>query len=187
MCSRHLWFYNPALNVIQVSRREHLDALDRFDLSLGRIVGFCTDIVVPSYILDATGFGAYNFHPGPPDYPGWAPAIFAVRDGVRRYGATAHVMAPKVDDGEIVGTNMFNVPAGITLSALECMAYVALLQLFLHFAPRLAATDDPLPTIPAKWSVRRCTRRAAAAILDMPADRPEARASGSLSVRPGRY
>ena len=174
LLSEHLRFYNPTLRMISVSKREHLDALRFCDLSPSRIVGFCTDIVVPSRVLDAIGVGAYNFHPGPPDYPGWGPATFAIRDGVRRYGATAHVMAPKVDDGEIVGTNMFDVPAGITLPALECMAYAALLQLFVHFAPHLATNDNPLPSIQAKWGARRCTRRAAAAIRDMSASLPAA-------------
>lgn len=151
--------HNPDLRIIPVRTRADLDGLDPQTLAASRIIGFCTDVVVPARLLAAVGFGAYNFHPGPPAYPGWSPASFAVYQGARRYGVTAHVMAPRIDAGDIVGTNMFDVPAGTDQAGLEQLSYTAAVELFGHFAPHLATSALPLPAIRADWGVRRYTRK----------------------------
>ena len=151
--------HNPNLGIVPVRRRADLEWLDPQVLATSRIIGFCTDVIVPARLLGAVGFGAYNFHPGPPDYPGWSPASFAVYQGARRYGVTCHVMAPRIDSGDIVGTNMFDVPAGTDQSALEQRAYAAAVELFGHFAPHLATSTRPLPAIRTGWGARRYTRQ----------------------------
>jgi methionyl-tRNA formyltransferase len=42
------------------------------------------------------GFGAFNFHPGPPSYPGWVPSHFALYERSTEFGATVHVMVEQV-------------------------------------------------------------------------------------------
>ena len=68
-----------------------------------RLIAFVTPVIVPAQILAALGFGAYNFHPGPPHYPGWVPSHFAIYDKAENFGATAHAMIERVDAGPIVG------------------------------------------------------------------------------------
>jgi len=68
-------------------------------LGRARLIGFVTPVVVPARILEGLGFGAYNFHPGPPQYPGWVPSHFAIYDRAPYFGVTAHVMTERVDAG----------------------------------------------------------------------------------------
>jgi methionyl-tRNA formyltransferase len=131
------------------------------------LVGFVTPVVVPKRILDALGFGAYNFHPGPPHYPGWMPAHFATYDRAAEFGATAHVMIERVDAGPIVGVDYFPVPPQAGVLKLEQMAYVQIVQLFWNFAPILAKQTEPIRELPVRWSGRRGTRRMRAALCDI--------------------
>src|ERR1700743_1186237 len=94
--------HNPQLTIYPVTTPEHLAALDATILRRARLIAFSSPVIVPPAVLSALGYGAYNFHPGPPDYPGWAPAHFALYEGASEFGATAHAMAARVDSGPIV-------------------------------------------------------------------------------------
>ena len=72
--------HNPGLTVMVVETREDLTALSLDQLRRARLVAFVTPVIVPKHVLDRLGYGAFNFHPGPPSYPGWAPAHFALYD-----------------------------------------------------------------------------------------------------------
>ncbi len=84
--------HNPALSFRCAVTAEDLAAIEPEVLRDARLLAFTTGVIVPESILAALGHGAYNFHPGPPQYPGWAPAHFALYDGARIFGAVAHVM-----------------------------------------------------------------------------------------------
>ena len=113
--SKFLRLQRPGLTVTPVTILADLVVLPRQLLSRARLIAFASDIVVPKACLDALGFGAYNFHPGPPSHPGWAPACFAIYDRAAIFGATAHLMTERVDDGPIVGTRLFPLPPDITV------------------------------------------------------------------------
>src|SRR6185312_4287553 len=89
--------HNPDLTVHPVATLAELDAFGTGLLARARLIGFCTSVIVPRRVLQALGFGAYNFHPGPPEYPGWIPAQFALYENAAEFGATAHVMIEEVD------------------------------------------------------------------------------------------
>jgi len=125
---------------------------------------------VPSHVLNALGYGAYNFHPGPPQYPGWAPAHFALYEQAAEFGATAHVMAECVDSGPIVDAALFPIPADITVLGLEGLAYAHLAQLFWRLSNALATHPAPLPERPLQWGRKKNSRRAYQAICDIPLD-----------------
>jgi methionyl-tRNA formyltransferase len=72
--------------------------VDREDMLLSH----STSVIVPGKLLEPFGERALNIHAASPDYPGRDPHHFAVYDGVRRYGATLHRMARKVDAGAIL-------------------------------------------------------------------------------------
>jgi methionyl-tRNA formyltransferase len=156
--------YNPALRIRRVSSLAEVAALERPELRRARLVAFCTDVLVPPRVLDQLGFGAYNFHPASPRFPGWGCAHFAIHQGAREFGATAHVMLEKVDAGPIVGVELFDVPPGARASDLEELAYAFLVQLFRRLAPELAMRVQPLAPLPIKWSGEKCTRRRYAAL-----------------------
>ena len=102
--------HNPALTVILVGTSADLAALDSAILRRARLIAFVTAEIVPADVLAELGYGAFNFHPGPPSYPGWAPAHFALYDRATEFGATVHVMIEQVDAGPIVDVARFPIP-----------------------------------------------------------------------------
>lgn len=162
--------HNPTLSFRGAVTPEELDAIEPEVLGHARLVAFTTGVIVPSRILNALGYGAYNFHPGPADYPGWAPAHFALYDGAKTFGATAHVMEPRVDCGAIVGEEAFDIPDGIEVRGLEQMAFVRLAYLFWRMSRDIACSAAPLTELPTAWSGIKSTKRMYAAMCDMPAD-----------------
>src|ERR1700692_3765257 len=107
--------HNPLLTVIPVGSAAELAALDSDLLSRARLIAFVTPEIVPQNVLARLGYGAFNFHPGPPGYPGWAPAHFALYHQAREFGATLHVMVEHVDAGPIIDVAYFPVPADISV------------------------------------------------------------------------
>lgn len=170
--SEMLRTYNPGLSVRWVSTPADVAALDASLLRRARLVGFVTSTIVPALVLKQLGYGAYNFHPGPPHYPGWAPAFFAIHDDARQFGATAHRMDVRVDEGPIVAAELFGVPKKATIGDLEALSYVASLRLFRQLCFDLTMRADPLRVMPVGWSGAKCSRRAFAAICGLAADLP---------------
>jgi methionyl-tRNA formyltransferase len=162
--------HNPQLTIYPATASEHLAALDPAILPRARLIAFSSAVIVPPRVLAALGFGAYNFHPGPPDYPGWAPAHFALYDGATTFGATVHVMAERVDSGPIIDVDAFPVPAGISVAGLEGLAYAHLAKMYWKLAGTLATEAAPLPAQPLSWGGRKNSRRAYQAICDIPLD-----------------
>jgi methionyl-tRNA formyltransferase len=171
--------HNPSLTIIPVETLADLNALEPDTLASARLVAFVTGVIVPADVLDRLGFGAYNFHPGPPGYPGFAPAHFALYQRAAEFGATAHVMSARVDEGPIVGVEMFSIPHSTSVIGLEGMAYARLAYLFWSLAARLATCSQPLAPLPLSWSGKKITRRDVAAICggvaDIPNDEPDRR------------
>ncbi|MGY3451384.1 formyltransferase family protein [Bradyrhizobium sp. USDA 4353] len=162
--------HNPALSFRCAVSLEDLRAIERSVLARSRLLAFTTGVIVPADILQALGHGAYNFHPAPPNYPGWAPAHFAMYDGATCFGATAHVMEARVDCGAIVGVETFDIPPGVDVRGLEQMTFVRLAYLFWRMSRDLACDAGALPTLPISWSGTKSTKRMYADMCDMPAD-----------------
>jgi methionyl-tRNA formyltransferase len=162
--------HNPQLVVRSVQTRADLEPIEQHLLRRARLIGFLTPIVVPERILSKLGFGAYNFHPGPPDYPGWLPAHFATYGQAAEFGVTVHMMANKVDAGPIVAVDRFTIPPNTGVLELEKMAFVALAQLFWDLAPVLATQSAPLPELPVHWGGRKTTRKTYAAMCEIAPD-----------------
>jgi methionyl-tRNA formyltransferase len=162
--------HNPQIAIRPVKSLEDLEAVDSSALAQARLIAFVTPVIVPARILGALGFGAYNFHPGPPHYPGWVPSHFAVYDRAKYFGATAHGMIERVDAGPIVACKMFGIPPGISVLRLQELAFVELARLFWSLAPLLATQGAPLAELPIAWSGVKSTRRSYAAMCEIAAD-----------------
>ena len=162
--------HNPRLTIVPVETPAELKALAPDRLAGARLIAYVTNVIVPAGVLDRLGYGAYNFHPGPPTYPGWAPAHFALYGRANEFGATAHVMVARVDEGPIVGVEMFSIPPGTSVASLEGMAYARLSLLFWTLAKPMASCGERLPQLPARWSGTKTTRRDYAALREIPRD-----------------
>lgn len=124
-----------------------------------RLVSFTNPWIVPPHVLAALGYGAYNFHPGPPHLPGLVPAPMAIYEASPLFGATVHHMIEKVDAGPIVAADVCPVPPDAMAFDLEVRAFALLARLFDGLAPHLAGDPAPLPAIPVTWGRRKSTRR----------------------------
>jgi methionyl-tRNA formyltransferase len=162
--------HNPQIVVIPAETAADLAALEETPLHLTRLVAFATPVIVPPSLLAVLGYGAYNFHPGSSQYPGWAPAHFAIYEQATEFGVTVHEMAERVDSGAIVDVATFPLPSGIGVTELESLAYTHLAQQFWKLAPTLALESRPLPRLPLHWSNKRNSRSAYRTICDIPLD-----------------
>ncbi|MDR3437399.1 MAG: formyltransferase family protein [Telmatospirillum sp.] len=158
---------------ISIKLAESLDDLrsippDR--LAGARLLSFGSKCIVPPDILHSLGFLAYNFHPGPPTYPGWAPCHFAVYDGASRYGTTVHEMIEQVDAGPIIGLDKFPVPADASVQDLTFLALASMDRLFTSLAGTLVTSNQPLARLTISWASRRTTRKTFAACCAIPPD-----------------
>jgi hypothetical protein len=143
--------HNAGLFVRPVASLTELKGLHSILLRSARLVAFCTATVVPRGVLNQLAFGAYNFHPGSPCFPGARAARLAIEQGAPEFGVTAHVMVEKVDAGPIVGVELFEVPSGSQVRDLECLTYVRLARLFHRLAQPLACQIEPLEILPITW------------------------------------
>ena len=135
-----------------------------------RVISFGSGVIVPAAILAALPGPAYNFHPGPPNYPGIFPSVFALYDGAARFGVTLHEMAAQVDSGPIVAVETFAVPKDCDRLALDTTTFAALLNLMEKFAPALADVATPLPRIAQAWSGTRRSHKHFDAFCHLPED-----------------
>src|SRR5258708_40352093 len=69
------------------------------DWSGDYLISFLSPWVMPPSLLARTSRAAINFHPGSPDYPGFACYSFALYDMAQTYGVTCHHMDERVDSG----------------------------------------------------------------------------------------
>lgn len=162
--------HNPKLTVLSVGTSDDLAALSPDLLARSRLIAYVTPEIVSTDTLAGLGYGAINFHPGPPGYPGWAPAHFALYERATEFGATVHVMVERVDAGPIIDVARFPIPRDISVLGLEGLAYGHLAQLFWQMAKWLATDTGAPPKLPIEWGRRKYSRRAYRAICDIPLD-----------------
>jgi methionyl-tRNA formyltransferase len=179
--------HNPALNVLPVERASELASVSEEVLKRARLIGFVTPVIVPKTILHRIGYGAFNFHPGPPAYPGWAPAHFALYDQAVEFGATVHAMVDQVDAGPIIEFASFPIPPHISVLGLEGLAYAHLAFLFWRMSKWLASDCAPPPALAVEWASRKYSRQNYRAMCDIPLDISKSELELRLKVFGGNY
>jgi len=114
------------------------------------LISYISPWIVPKVILDKTKRWNINFHPGPPEYPGIGCFNFAIYDTAKQFGATAHLMKPKVDTGQIIGVKRFAMANEETVESLSIKTYSAQLALFKEIL-EFIGINDSLPISVEKW------------------------------------
>jgi methionyl-tRNA formyltransferase len=179
--------HNPALTVLPVERASELADVDADVLARSRLVAFVTPVIGPGSILSQLGYGAFNFHPGPPSYPGWAPAHFALYDRAEEFGATVHAMVEQVDAGPIIEFASFPIPPHTSVLGLEGLAYAHLAFLFWRMAKWLSSDLVPPPPLPVQWANRKYSRRNYREMCEIPLDISRSELERRLKVFGGGY
>jgi hypothetical protein len=169
--SRILTGHRQDLTVRSVGGIDELRGVEASFLRQARLIAFASNTIVPPDLLAGLGYGAYNFHPGPPNYPGIAPTHFALYDRATEFGVTLHAMAERVDTGMILDVASFAIPENCSVLGLCELTYSELIKLFMEWADPLANRQSlPTPRPAIQWSGRRNSRRNYRAICDIPLD-----------------
>ena len=158
----------PAARVGLVKDRATLEAAIEATGGAARLLGFLTDVIVPTSALERLTLEPYNIHPGPPERPGAHPDSFALYEGAIGFGVTAHLMAPKVDAGAIVQTIRFPIPREAKRMDFADVVYGQAVRLFAAVAGRCAQSDDPLPRSSDVWRGAVRTKRDFVALCAAP-------------------
>lgn len=132
--------------------------LESLALAGGRILlCFSHSAIVPREILDYYEGRAYNIHAASPDYPGRDPHHWAAYDGATRYGATCHVMTERVDAGEIVDVEWFDVSPVDSPFQLLARANEAAFRILEGIGPKLQRGELLAPN-GANWGGQKRSR-----------------------------
>ncbi len=163
----------PILTVTPVVGAVGLAARCDKPLSGARLLICGSETIVSPEILDAFPGPSYNIHPGPPEYPGRYPSVFALYDGAAEFGTTVHEVTARVDAGPIVAVDRFPIPATADRAALEKLSFASVLRLIADLCPRLVA-PAPMPRADAAWSGRPRRQAEFDALCRLPDDIGEA-------------
>ncbi len=129
-----------------------LDRLLAAGTSATRLLAVGAAYIVPARILSALDGPAYNLHPGPPEYPGLFPSVFALYDRAARFGITLHEMTAKVDEGPIAAVDTYDILADWNRLALDSATFGAMLNMIERLAPALTAVSHPLKRLNVPWA-----------------------------------
>lgn len=121
------------------------------------IISYLGRWILPADLLKRAGT-AINFHPGPPEYPGYGCNNFAIYEDAREYGVTCHHMAPRVDTGAIIDVRRFPVFSSDNAGTLLVRAYDYQLALFYDIVGRIIR-GEPLPASRERWAREPFTRK----------------------------
>lgn len=122
------------------------------------LISYLCRWILPDSLLKTAKVAALNFHPAPPEYPGFAPNNFALYDGATEFGVTCHHMATKVDTGAIVAVKRFPLFPSDTIATLQERTYTSQLALFYEVMGTILQ-GQPLPVSEEKWNPKATTRK----------------------------
>lgn len=163
---------DPSVRIEVAENREQLADLAMKAPEGTRLIAFSTNVIVPGDVLKMLDYNCINFHPGPPSRPGYRPTGFALYEGDREYGVTAHYMLEKVDSGPIVGARLFPLAEDALLIDVVKQAYLELARLFIALLPDLAQSRIPLQPNGMEWTGPISTRAQYESIRRTPRDLP---------------
>jgi methionyl-tRNA formyltransferase len=121
------------------------------------IISYLSRWIVSEDLLKQAKF-AINFHPGPPEYPGYGCNNFAIYEEAKTYGVCCHYMAPRVDTGAIIATKRFPVLSTDNGGTLLVRAYDYQLVLFYEVVARIVRGEE-LPLSTEQWTRKPFTRK----------------------------
>jgi len=161
---------NQKINILHFIHPNQLEELPDDFMMSSRLISFGSRHYISPDILDRIGYGAYNLHPGPTNYPGWAPFYYAIYDRATRYGVTFHEMNDKIDAGNIVRMRDFDIPAGSSTQELVNLTEFHMFELLKELAPSLANQADYLDTTDDQWQRLPLKKKDFLAICHIPLD-----------------
>lgn len=102
------------------------------------IICFRSYFLLPKSLIERASIAAINFHPAPAEYPGSGCLNWALYDNAKVYGATAHIMNEKIDNGAIVECRRFPVVPQDNVKTLLARAHLKTYDLILDITTGIA-------------------------------------------------
>ena len=94
--------------------------------------------MLPKSLLNRASIAAVNFHPGPVEYPGSGCLNWALYNNADTYGATAHIMDEKIDNGAIIECRRFPILEDDNVTTLLARAHLTTFNLLVDITTGLA-------------------------------------------------
>lgn len=101
----HLKSIKIKFDIIDISKQKKIKIFKRYNY----LISFLNSKYISRNIRQKIKKDSYNFHPGPPEYPGFGCYNFALLDRAKFYGSTIHLMNDKFDDGQIINVKKFRI------------------------------------------------------------------------------
>jgi|10_taG_2_1085330.scaffolds.fasta_scaffold22800_3 methionyl-tRNA formyltransferase len=100
--------FNCELTAVWSSSRKDKILEEIFSWQGDYIFSFLNYLILPSKLLKRAKY-SINFHPASPEYPGSGMSSWAIYDGSKDYGVTAHLINEKIDGGDILMVKRFSI------------------------------------------------------------------------------
>lgn len=138
--------------------RENLFPADLLSWKGDYIFSYLSPWIIPSSLLEKAKYGAINWHPGPPEYPGIGCTNFAIYNDEKIFGITCHYMLSKVDTGKIIETQRFAVIENDTVLSITQKCYSLILDSFNRIL-EMISHGEKLPVSQETWTRKPYTRK----------------------------
>ncbi len=92
-----------SFDYIDSSKKKKIKILKKYDY----LISFLNSKYINKEIIEKIRNESFNFHPGPPEYPGFGCYNFALLDKVNFYGSTIHMINDRFDNGKIINVKKF--------------------------------------------------------------------------------
>ena len=100
---KFLKFKKISFDYIDSSKKKKIKISKNYDY----LISFLNSMYINKSVRKKIKINSFNFHPGPPEYPGFGCYNFALLDKVNLYGSTIHIINSKFDSGKIVNVKKF--------------------------------------------------------------------------------
>ena len=102
---KYLKFRKINFDHIDSSKNKKIDISKKYEY----LISFLNPHYIKNKVRNRIRFNSFNFHPGPPEYPGFGCYNFALLDEVNFYGSTIHLINDKFDNGKIINVKKFKI------------------------------------------------------------------------------
>ena len=142
-------------DLIDTSKIKRVFIKNKYDY----LISFLNPIYINAKNRKKIKKNSFNFHPGPPEYPGFGCYNFALLDETKFYGSTVHLMNDKFDNGKIVDVKKFKIThKNISLENLIFKTHKNLLNQGKKFILQLLNSNITFKT-KYKWPRKAITKK----------------------------
>ena len=149
------YFKNQA--VVDVSKNKS-QLLKIYNKKFDYVFSYLCPFKIKNDFLKKTKIHNINFHPGPPNYPGFGCYNFAIFNNDRFYSCTAHLMNSSIDSGKIFQLEKFRIKKNISLNELIKLSNYKLLILFKKVLKKIANNKLEVRKV-SDWGKKKYTKK----------------------------